>query len=251
MPGLRAAETWVLMQGGQRLSPVDSPAVKLLEGRHVAVVASAEQLRAANVFAQAAQALGARVAHITPADLGLADTDSAADAARLLGRLYAAVGCAGLDRPSQELLMLHCGVPVLHDLAGPTHASRLLADVMTLKQAWAAAPASPVAAHPVAPLRLGLHGAPRSALLRAWRRWAAEVGVELLDLSASDAAARRAGCDFVCRPGPPAELLALSWNRSSGPRHGGPEETSLLERQLSNHVVVVQALLQQALGSRR
>lgn len=242
VPGLHAAEALALMQAAQRLGAAGLQTARVLDGRHVAVVATSEHQPSAEVFALAAQALGARVARITPADLGLADTASAADAARLLGRLYAAIGCAGLDLPSVALLKLNCGVPVLHDLAAQTHASRLLADVMTLKQVLAGA-----AAVPHRRPRLGLYGAPRSALLRAWRKMAAGAGVELIDLCARGADARSAGCDFVCRPGPPPELLALS----PGPSHGVPREASLSDQQRSNHVLVVRALLHHELGARR
>ena len=246
IPGLRAADALALARVARSLAAGAAPMARPLEGRFVAVVAGSQDQPSAGVFALAAQALGARVAHIAPADLGLGlgDAANAQDTARLLGRLYAAIGCAGLDMPSVALLKLTCGVPVLHDLAADIHPSRLLADLMTLQQAQCEGVARP----PRRP-RLGLHGAPRSSLLQAWQEMAAGAGVELIDLSGRGAAARSAGCDFVCRPGPPPELLAVAVAAGTSPyRH---QESSLWQRQRSNHALVVQALLLNELGARR
>lgn len=241
VPGLRPADALALMQAVQG-SGVGLQTTRVLDGQHVAVLAPTENHPSAEVFSCAAQALGARIARIAPADLGLGDAASAPDTARLLGRLYAAIGCAGLDLKSVTLLKRTCGIPVLHDLAADTHGTRLLADAMTLSQALHEAdPAAP--SRP----RLGVYGPPRSALLRAWKQMAAGVGVDVIGLFEAGSDAHTAGCHFVCRPGAPCELLAIASIGS----HAASHETSLAHRQRSNHCLVVQVLLRHELGARR
>lgn len=243
VPGLGAADTRALMQAAMGdPAALAASAPRVLAGRYVAVLASAEHHPSAEVFIQAAQALGARIARVVPADLGLSDSTSAGDAARLLGRLYAAIGCAGLDPKSVAFLRRTCGIAVLNDLAGDTHATRLMADVMTLKQAVQEAVLVP----PPRPLpRLGVFGRPRSELLRAWRKIAAGVGVDVIDLS--EPGTDTEGCHFVCRPGPPPELLAVR----TATLRAAPHEASLSEWQRNNHRLVVQVLLRNELSERR
>lgn len=223
VPGLRAADTLALVQAVAGSSGagagVDAaagawPAARVLDGRHVAVLAPTEQHPSAEVFSAAATALGARVARIVPADLGLGDT------------------------------------------AGAAHTARLLADLMTLKQALHGAGVLPPAR-----VRLGVYGPPRSGLLRAWRRTAVGMGIDVIDLSAPGADARRAGCQFACQPAVPPELLViglgigLGIGADSGVHTGNtsalPHTQSLADRQRCNHGLVVQALLRNALGARR
>jgi hypothetical protein len=242
VPGLQAADARALMLRALGLgSAGPEPPPRVLDGRHVALLTRSDSHPSAEVFAGAALDLGARVARIVPAALGLGDTATAPGTLRVLGRLYSAIGCAGIDRRSVELLKQSCAVPVLNDLAASTHASRLLADVMTLKQVRREA-APPDAPRP----RLGVYGPPRSRLLQAWLRIAPGAEIEVVDLSEAGADGRHAACDFVCRPGEPPELLALVADR----RSDAPAEASLLERQRHNHRLVVQALLRSAQGSR-
>ena len=244
VPGLCPADTLALLQTGTRPPAAGPPAeARLLEGRHLAIVVAGTGDPSAEVFIDAARALGASLARISPDDLALEDVARAADTARLLGRLYAVVGCAGLGPRSVAVLRHACGVPVLDDLAAAAHPSRLLADVMTLKQAWRNAEAGT----PARP-RLGVYGPARSALLRAWKNIGAASGVDVVDLSAPGAAAAAAALDFVCRPGQPPELLALGAHGATA----GPREAllvSLAAQQRCNHSLVVQALLRKALGS--
>jgi ornithine carbamoyltransferase len=249
MPGLRAAEAMALVQAAQRGTAAPGwPAPRVLEGRHVAVVASSEADATADVFAHAARALGARTALIAPIDLGLgagAGTGTgtgASDTARLLGRLYAAIGCSGLEPDTVALLQRSSGVPVLHDLAADTHASRLLADLMTMEQVLHDS-AAPPATRP----RLGVQGRARSALLRAWKRLGAAAGVHVIGLPEPQASAQAAGCDFVCRPGSPPELLDV---RAAGLRAAAAPASSLSPQQRQNHCLVVQLLLRNELGAR-
>ena len=220
-PGLSVAQAQALSHAARRAGPA-AP----LAGRHVAMVSAHPEGASARVFAGAAGALGARVVQLGPADLDLADARGADAAARMLGRLYVAVGCSGLDKPSLALLERGCTAPVLHDLAATTHASRLLADVMTIQDARTASPRHRV--------RLGVRGRPRSRLLGAWQQLADAVGVEVVDLSTPAQAARARECDFVCLPQRPPLLLM--------------QGRSLATLQMHNHQKVVQAWLCQALG---
>jgi Aspartate/ornithine carbamoyltransferase, carbamoyl-P binding domain len=241
VPGLRLDDAMALMQDTPARQGTPPPKGRVLEGRHVAIVCASEHEPSAAVFIGAAQALGARIARISPADLELDHQARAADTARLLGRLYAAIGCAGLDPASVALLRHTCGVPVLHDLAAQAHASRLLADVMTLKQVLRDR-AAPLPSRP----RLGVLGPARSTLMRAWKQVAGASGIEVIELSRPGADAGAAGCHFVCRPGEPPELLAVE----AGGLPASVPGPSLAERQRINHGLVVQAMLRNEVGSR-
>ena len=243
VPGLCAADVVALMRaasGGAGVAALAPP--KVLQGRHVAVLAPGDHHPSAAVFAGAAQALGAHVSRIALADLAPGDPASAADTARMLGRLYTVIGCAGLDLKSVTLLRRCSGVPVLHDLAADTHATRLLADLMTLKQVLQDAPPNG-STRP----RLGVCAAPGSSLWRAWRKMAAGAGFDVVELGEACAHGQTAGCHFICRPGAPPELFAMG--RAAAPTP--PQAVSLCERQRSNHRLVVQALLCNALSARR
>ncbi|MEO7850953.1 MAG: ornithine carbamoyltransferase, partial [Rubrivivax sp.] len=82
----------------------------------------------AALFRRAATALGARIAHIHPA-LSTASPPSQVQAmGRLLGRLYDAVECQGLDPALVASLRETAGVPVYDGIATPGHPSACLGD---------------------------------------------------------------------------------------------------------------------------
>jgi hypothetical protein len=240
VPGLTSADAQALLRAAERgggCGPGSASAP--LTGMHVAVVTESQCTPSARVFAGAARALGARVVHIRPAELHLGEPAGAHETARMLGRLYAAIGCDGLDRESVTLLERACGTPVLHDLAGTLHASRLLADLLTLRQT----PRMRTGTATLPP-RLGVRGRPRSRLLGAWQRMAPGAGVQVVDLSAADGA-HSDGCDFICLAQTPPGLFAIG----AGTAPGETVEQSLAGPQATNHQLIVQALLCRALGT--
>jgi ornithine carbamoyltransferase len=103
----------------------------LLKGRHVAVVGEAGASQGESLFEIAATQLGARVSRIT-SDVLLGDTPQAtAAAARMLPRLYDALGCHGLSVERALALHRQAGVPVYLALGGAGHPIRQLLGEMS------------------------------------------------------------------------------------------------------------------------
>lgn len=75
----------------------------------------------AQLFVRAASEMGCLVARLRP---GLSTSSSALEVqttGRLLGRLYDALECQGLDLSLVQQIALHAGVPVFHGLASAGH----------------------------------------------------------------------------------------------------------------------------------
>jgi ornithine carbamoyltransferase len=216
-------------------SPV-TPAARPLLGRHTAVVCEAAGSASSAIFAAAATALGATVVRIRPSAARLGDRRSVHDAARMLGRLYCAVGCDGMQPSIAAQLGRWAGVPVFDALAGSSHPARLLGDLLTMSEH---------ARKPLAEITLCVCGDAGSPLAMAWRRLAALTGVRLcVGLSGPGGTAHR--IDFVCAAEPaqaagcPPALLAVD--------HGGGELHALRAQQNENHRCIVQALLADTVG---
>ena len=82
----------------------------------------------AELFRRAATALGARIAHIHPALSASSPLSQVRTTGRLLGRLYDAVECQGLDPALVATLRDAAGVPVYDGIATPGHPSVRLVD---------------------------------------------------------------------------------------------------------------------------
>ncbi len=136
-----------------------------LRGRHVAVLSETLADGAGEVFSNAARALGAVVVHIRPSSLLLATPRSQRHTAHALGRLYAALSCAGVAAAALGALQRWSGVPVFGDLAAPSHPSWALAAQMAARE-QAQLPATPGAARGQQPAA-ALHDHHRY-LIQAW-----------------------------------------------------------------------------------
>ena len=197
-----------------------------LHGCHAALLCEAPG-PSAELFAAACRGLGATVAHVSPSLSRLGEQPHAAEVARLLGRLYAAIGCDGLAPWLMQALARDAGVPVFNPVAGATHPTRLVATLLTMAEEGG---------RDAAETRLCVAAGAPPALLAAWRRCAELTGLEL-------------------RGGAPAHgdfLLEAPRQPSRPPRLArvdGPGRPRLLAAQESaNHGLVVQALLAHTVG---
>lgn len=200
-----------------------------LRGRHVALLCSAPDSAPAQLFCDAAAALGAKLSIVRPHAAQLADPQRGDAAARMLGRLYDAIGCDGGDAAMLATLVRESEAPVLTLPSGVQHPTPLLADLMAMQEA---------APRPFAQLRMGLVGDEFSPVVAAWRHVARATGLQLC-VCASPAVVGEV--DFVCEAagrrcadGRPA-LLAT--------RRGH----WLAEEQVANHRFTMRALLSRAL----
>ncbi|MEF7612767.1 ornithine carbamoyltransferase [Aquincola sp. MAHUQ-54] len=125
-----------------------------LHGRNIGLLCgAAADASDIALLTQAAAALGCRVARVGP-DLPSGSTPQRLQAsAQLLGRLYDAVVCLGVEPDLVHGLGKNAGIPVFDSIGTPGH------PIATLADAWAAAPVGSVA--------LGTPAERRCALIQA------------------------------------------------------------------------------------
>ncbi len=99
-----------------------------LRGKNLALLGTPADAPGLAAFREAATGLGAHVACIPAGGAGMGD------AVALLGRLYDAVDCEGLDDALVERLQRQAGVPVYAGLAAPQHPLHALAVLMAVEQ---------------------------------------------------------------------------------------------------------------------
>ena len=226
-----ACEVLALLAGARAHADAAGHA-RSLRGRYAAVLGASEGSLSAELFAAAAAGLGANVARLPLAALRF-ERRRASEAARMLGRLYCALGCDAIGAPLAQRLARWSGLPVFDGVAHATHPARLLADLATMTED---------AGRPPRGLVLQVEDAPASALALAWIRLGELTGLVI----AVGAWTGAGGADFVCRraaapcASAPATLLAAD-------RAGGPLR-SLQARQAEQHGGMLQSLLAQAAG---
>ncbi|MDR7272666.1 ornithine carbamoyltransferase [Pelomonas saccharophila] len=102
-----------------------------LRGRILALLSDDHDSPAAQAFLRAATGLGAQVARVRATEPG---PRQLRDRARLLGQLYDAIECQGLDEADLRQLGRDAGVPVFNGIASPDHPLQTLAARMTLQE---------------------------------------------------------------------------------------------------------------------
>lgn len=94
----------------------------LLRGKNIALIYGPSNLEEdASIFERAATGLGARVARIRSGDAGLTPGAELIATARMLGRLYDAVECQGVDAEVVEQLAHHAGTVVYNAIGSTSH----------------------------------------------------------------------------------------------------------------------------------
>ncbi|PZQ77278.1 MAG: ornithine carbamoyltransferase [Variovorax paradoxus] len=105
----RARQLWTARQEGRPPQP--------LRGRHLGLVYAVACSRSQALFCDAAHALGAQVA-VMPLQLRVDDPPhEVSSTARMLGRLYEAIECQGVEPIVVGRIAEHAGIPVLDDAA--------------------------------------------------------------------------------------------------------------------------------------
>ncbi len=100
----------------------------LLRGKNLGLLCDCEDSDDAVLFRRAALALGARVAHVRPSLSAHSTPQDVQLTARMLGRLYDAVECQGMDSALVEQVGRDAGVPVYDGIAASTHPTARLAE---------------------------------------------------------------------------------------------------------------------------
>lgn len=113
-----------------RLAAHDDAIQPLLRGRNLALLSEADGGEDATLFRRAAVELGAHVAHVRPSLSEQSTPDQVRKTAKMLGRLYDALECHGLDPDLVRQVGREAGVPVYCGLASPGHATAALVQLI-------------------------------------------------------------------------------------------------------------------------
>lgn len=106
--------------------------VQRLRGANIALIFEKASTRTRCAFEVAAHDQGAHVTYLDPAGSHLGHKESAADTARVLGRMYDAIEYRGFSQATAETLARYSGVPVWNGLTAEWHPTRSLCDMMTM-----------------------------------------------------------------------------------------------------------------------
>jgi ornithine carbamoyltransferase len=102
-----------------------------LRGKNIAMVGSAEDAEADGLFRRAAAELGAKVAQVRPFAEGTPATAAEAQhIARVIGRLYDAIEWPQASAHQLERLRPAAGIPVYDGLAGASHPTARLVNLL-------------------------------------------------------------------------------------------------------------------------
>ena len=108
----------------------------LLLRRHIALVFEKSSTRTRSASAIAAADEGATTEYLSPADSHFGKKESVKDSARVLGRMYDGILFRGFRQDTVEQLAEYSGVPVWNGLTDLCHPTQVLADLMTVKEAF-------------------------------------------------------------------------------------------------------------------
>lgn len=103
---------------------------RLLRGKNLGLLCETQPDEAQALFRRAAEELGARVAVMRSGMSLVESPEDVQHTARMLGRLYEAVECQGLDPALVECIAQHAGIPVFDGAATKDHPADRLAELL-------------------------------------------------------------------------------------------------------------------------
>ncbi len=105
-----------------------------LRKKNIALLFEKASTRTRAAFTVGAVDEGASVEYMGMHDIHLGKKESIKDTARVLGRMFDAIGFRGFKQETVELLARHSGVPVWNGLTDDAHPTQALADLMTIRE---------------------------------------------------------------------------------------------------------------------
>jgi ornithine carbamoyltransferase len=105
-----------------------------LTGANIALVFEKASTRTRCAFEVAAYDQGAHVTYLDPSGSHLGHKESAADTARVLGRMYDGIEYRGFSQQTAEILAASSGVPVWNGLTDEWHPTQSLCDMLTMRE---------------------------------------------------------------------------------------------------------------------
>ena len=107
---------------------------KLCEGKNIALIFEKTSTRTRCAFEVAAHDLGMGVTYLDPSGSQISKKESAADTARVLGRMFDGIEYRGFGQTIVEQLADYAGVPVWNGLTNEFHPTQILADFLTITE---------------------------------------------------------------------------------------------------------------------
>ena len=105
-----------------------------LVGKEIALVFEKDSTRTRCAFEVAAYDQGAHVTFIGPSGSHMGHKETVKDTARVLGRMYDAIGYRGFATAVAEEFAEYAGVPVYNGLTDEWHPTQILADFLTMRE---------------------------------------------------------------------------------------------------------------------
>lgn len=208
---------------------------RYLVGKNIVLLFEKTSTRTRSAFEVAGHDLGMGVTYLDPASSQMGGKESIADTAKVLGRMYDGIEYRGYGQEIVTELAENAGVPVWNGLTDEFHPTQMIADMLTICEAFSLASAVELAGKKlvfmgdthnnvsnslmVACAKLGMHFvacgpaalAPDAQLIAQCRDIAAQSGGSVTvsaDISAATAGAHVIYTDIWLSMGEPAELWA-------------------------------------------
>jgi ornithine carbamoyltransferase len=108
--------------------------IQRLAGKNIALIFEKASTRTRCAFEVAAHDQGAHVTYLDPSGSHLGHKESAADTARVLGRMYDGIEYRGFSQTTVETLASFAGVPVWNGLTDQWHPTQSLCDMLTMRE---------------------------------------------------------------------------------------------------------------------
>lgn len=105
-----------------------------LAGKNIALIFEKASTRTRCAFEVAAHDQGAHVTYLDPSGSHMGHKESAADTARVLGRMYDGIEFRGFSQSTAETLGTFAGVPVWNGLTDEWHPTQSLCDMLTMRE---------------------------------------------------------------------------------------------------------------------
>ncbi len=109
---------------------------RYLEGKNIVLLFAKTSTRTRCSFEVGAMDLGMGVTYLDPESSQMGKKESIEDTARVLGRFYDGIEFRGFAHSDVEALAANAGVPVWNGLTTEWHPTQMLADVLTMQEAF-------------------------------------------------------------------------------------------------------------------
>jgi ornithine carbamoyltransferase len=131
------AEEWrflLMLAADLKLGKRERTEIQHLVGVNIALIFEKASTRTRCAFEVAAHDQGAHVTYLDPSGSHIGHKESAADTARVLGRMYDGIEYRGFSQTTAETLSMFAGVPVWNGLTDQWHPTQSLCDMLTMRE---------------------------------------------------------------------------------------------------------------------